>query len=304
MTGMCMKKIFPQNPTVQAFLSLLIILVTLLVLMVILADDLTDDVIEEIIGGSATEIIGAIITLIVVNVLFNRYNIEQEKKKEREAIIRADRVIDFLLDRYSLYLYLITHDVMTDYMFGDYDDKKNSAKYSLKHEIKPSDLQHMNQTNPLYVDPIISMKKRSIVYFFDNEKELRNMIFSILQTINFNFYKPIADAMLSYVEASTQNDLKECILDHYKPHYKTDKNGKITQQKPLIDDVIEWLKEGGLEKYISGLSENRNTVSGLHHPYYLLYEMIMKEKNALISYKDEVKKLTKGSIKCNKPHLI
>lgn len=77
---------------------------------------------ENILIGLTTNLIGIIITVSFVQNFFNKQDEEEEKKEERKKILRYNKLMEMLIDRYILFFQCTTTTITEREQFVDSKD--------------------------------------------------------------------------------------------------------------------------------------------------------------------------------------
>jgi hypothetical protein len=190
-----MKKVFKSPAIIVA-----IVLAFLIIAMhICIIRDLT-----QYPSGLVTEFVGIIVTVLFVQWLFDRKNIDNQKSDEKAKIVRSDKVVSLLVYRYTVLLHILTH----------YENEPLKIEdASLSNDFQIEDLAMLHKQCSLIG---VGGFRSTISVFFEIELELRNMFVSLLQNIDYKFNKQLSDAQTKFVEASLDFACRDEIMDNEK----------------------------------------------------------------------------------------
>ena len=224
-------------------------------------------------SGSITEIIGIIITVIFVQMLFDRNNEVNQRIDEKKKILRANKSISLLIDRYELFLFCMTNN----------NSKLEGGKPSLDNDYSIADLAHCHQQCLLmdysHYDSCVSL-------FFRNERELRDVFISLTQNIDLNYHPEMSALILRYIETSFDYDSSNAIIANEQLYT----NPNTPEQQPSILLISEALEKSGQE-YLDGLTHGRSKVSNAMYPYTRLFGLTQIQRKLLIEYRDCIRQI-------------
>lgn len=258
------KNIFKAHPILVSTIFLLILFTVLL----LLDSHNWNDVKCNLISGTSTEILGAIVTLWIVQTLLDKYNENLEEKDERRKILNSHKILDIFIEQYKTLLSIM----ITDY--GKYDEKKE--RYILQDDFNVTQLQYAHNICLLLNK---SSDFSNIHFFLKNELELRDLIISMIQNIDFHYHDDIYQQLRGYVDTSIKYDVRQAI----------EKNDNIikserAQNSSKYFDFLKDLMANHIQEFMQSLKEERANPSNLMYPYVILYYMINTEKEFLCNY--------------------
>lgn len=258
------QNIFKSHPILVSTAFLLILFAFLL-----LSDSHNwNDIKDNLISGTSTEILGAIITLLVVQALFDKYNTNLAKKDERSNIINSYKILSIYIKQYETLLFAMIND------YGEYE--KNTKKYDLHDNFDITQLQYAHNTCLLLTK---SANYSNIHFFLKVELELRELIISVLQNIDFNYHNELYQQLYGYVETSIKYDIRQAISQNDNII-----NVERTKKSSEHFDFIKDLLANHIKEFIKLLKEHKTTPSNIMYPYVVLYQMINIEKEYLCKY--------------------
>lgn len=253
---------------------------------------------NEYVSGTLTEIIGIVITVIFVDVMFNKSQKKNARELERKKIIRICRLIDLYLLRYIVYF-----DQLTNHP-GDIFDCKIStignAQGILIHLDSTCAMMMNNNQNMFYkTNEIINYIHFSCLYedshifiaggfrlkidcFYYYEKKIIKALKRLLTEVNFEYYKDIERLVLRFLDVSISNDISDFVEYNRKVVYESQ-----TKERTLkIEDDVKTLVSASFNESQDFNSRHR----GLK-PYQMLKNMLNEERSILHQYLIEINKL-------------
>lgn len=234
------------------------IVCSILIIVLILLWELGEGHWYKYYDGIFTELIGIIITVVFVQCLFDRKALTAEKQQELEQIQKFHRVLQKYIQEYTFYFNCVTTPI----------GARNNQSEEMNDDFNFSDIRD------LYM-PSLSMRngfiKPSIRCFYQYEQEIKNYMIAILTHTQLKHYKEIERLFLKFITASINGDFSDTILMNEK-------------NKSVIDTVIDIIKNKS-DEYIEGF-ENRNPsyISNMVTPYYVLYNLLIEERNIIKEY--------------------
>jgi len=260
------KYLFKSPMIVTSFVLLIIALI-----LIIINNRLFQQSLVDYISGTVTEIFGIIITVLFVQLIFEKKSTDNRKDEELRKILRSDRIIRLLIDNYTLFLHCMIHDY----------NEIIPDNPTLHVDFKISDLKYLHNRCLLMK---MGHDRLSISLFYESELELRNIFISIIQNIDLHFFPEISSLLLEYIKASYQFDSRGEILNNEKIYTSTDK-----KEKKEFTSVIKELLEQNAEQFMNDYFEGKITHANIMFPYMSLYIMIKKQKEILIKYNEIIK---------------
>lgn len=201
---------------------------------------------------------------------------QQSKEKECAIIKRFDRVLQQYIDRYITMFYCVVTPLEERRKQLNRSNGAMDAKLPETFCLK--DMRDLYQTSFLLKDGIYTS---SISSFLDIELSLRNEFIHLVENYDFEYYPSFPDIFLRFINVSLKYDCRDNILEVPKQ--------KIGE-KPMATFINEYLKNNAddfYKKVLNGKSISGNIMS----PYILLYEMMKQEREIVLQYQKEIKKL-------------
>jgi len=267
---MKIKYLFKTPTIITSFVLLIIALI-----LIIINKLLFKQVLVDYISGTITEIFGIIITILFVQLIFDKKSTDNKKDEELKKIIRSDKIICLLIERYTSFLHYMTHDYKVVF----------SINPSLNTDFNISDMKGLHRKS---LNENTGRDRSTISLFYESELELRNIFMSLIQNIDFNFFPEISSLLLEYIKVSYQFDARSEILNNERLRSGPDKKNFTL----IIEEYLEKSAEKILNEYLEGKMLYRNMLL----PYINLYIMLIKQKNILIKYNENIKKYIKENM--------
>jgi len=143
---------------------------------------------NSILIGIATNLVGIIVTVSFVQYFLDKQNVLNEKKEERNTILRYNRIMEYLIKRFICYFDIILTTL----------DKRHELDLScFKDNYKFSDMRDLYVGSHLVRDGLFQPAVES---FYNTEKKLIEFCNTIICNINFKYYSEISDLLLKLVE--------------------------------------------------------------------------------------------------------
>ena len=122
----------------------------------------------------------------------------------------------------------------------------------------------------------------SIELFYKEEELLRGFLIMMSNNIDFKYYPDILRTFLSFINSSLSMDVKGTILGNVHVFSNKKKLSEIAANMIAANPKKNWEK-----KYDSG-----NLNGNLIVPYVILFKLMKKERQLIIDYLDQIKKLS------------
>ncbi len=137
-------------------------------------------IINSIIIGLATNLIGIIVTVSFVQYFIDRQNEKKEQTEEIEKILRYNRVMELLIDRYTLFFKCLTSII----------EKRRECAESkdLLYDFSFEDMADMYKLSTVLS---VELLRPSIELFYEAEHKLRDYMMDTLKNIDFKYNKDL-----------------------------------------------------------------------------------------------------------------
>ena len=224
---------------------------------------------NSIIFGVATNLIGIVITISFVQYFLDQQRNKDMQNEEAKKILRQDRIMQILIDRYIAYYNQLTtpHDTIIGNSYFDSEQLNLSFDFP--------DLRGLYQCSLFLRDrPYTPV----IVSFYEVELTLRDYCITILRDIDFRFFPEIREILLEFVRKSISLDVRNAVLA-YIP--RSIENQEVSEMiaKYIVDDTNNWVG-----RYHSG-----ELNSNIMIPFVMLYDMLKSEGELISKYREEIK---------------
>jgi hypothetical protein len=217
--------------------------------------------ISEYFSGIITELVGIIVTVLFVQVLFDKKNTNEQKEHELAEIKRFHRILKLYIDRYIRFY----NRVATPLGEKVPTDPFQTGKFKIK------DMCDLHEISLFITD---GSMKPAIDIFYEIEHIIRDYFITTLLRIDFEYFPDISELIISFIDISIRFDSSGEIL------YA--KNIRIGD-KPAIAVNKKMIQENGEEFYNEFIKGNRQNANSMH-PYAYLYMMMQEERKILVKY--------------------
>ena len=201
----------------------------------------------------------------------------QSKEKECAMIKRFDRVLQQYIERYVTMFYCVVTPLEERLKQVDGPNSAMNAKMPEMFCLK--DMHDLYQSSLLLRD---GTSDSSISAFLDIEFSLRNEFIHLVENNDFEHYSSFPDIFLRFVNVSLKYDCRGNILE---PPYR-----KVGEQ-PMVAHISKLL-ENKADNFYKEVLAGRGIGGNLMSPYILLYEMMKQEREIVLQYQEEIKKIT------------
>ncbi|MDD5623214.1 MAG: hypothetical protein PHI23_00705 [Candidatus Peribacteraceae bacterium] len=223
-------------------------LFALLLLLLLFADYQwgTNPWLGDYIRGTATSVIGTILTVFIVERLLSR---EDEREEKREAMAQIDR-LDVLLRMYILnyhkYAYLMT---------CSYEDQCKEISFVQQN----FDFKRLTNVFNLSLHMQDGIGSRAYKLFFENLERLLNVMRDSMLNIDFKYFPELSQFMIQFIKKSEAMNCHKAVDGDYQSFLSS---GPVTDKWLPVQLIKDY--EGPLEY------KPHNTIN----IYILLYQMI------------------------------
>ncbi|GHU92376.1 hypothetical protein FACS189479_01110 [Spirochaetia bacterium] len=227
-----------------------------------------DASISEYISGTITELIGIIITVIFVQVLFDKKSEKEESSDERSDIKRMHNVLNLYINKYIMYFNCVASTL----------ENRNKSNVFKTGNFSIKDICDLHKASLLTNEGMLTP---SIDGFCEIEHKIREYIITIIERIDFKYYSKIGDILMGYIHTSMQYDSSGQLLNA---------KNMTSGGKPEIERASKMILEHGEDFFQEFLKGNRQTAN-MMHPYVFLFLMMQTEREILLRYLDEAQKI-------------
>lgn len=222
--------------------------------------------------GLVTEFFGIIVTVIFVQVLFDRKSIKDAQRDEIDAIKRADKVMQLYIEEYVSDFYNVSTPLAN-----------RTGSVCMPERFELSDmcdlfLMSLNINSRMYT--------RCIDLFDAIELTLRNYIIELLVNIDFKYNKNLEELLLEFVKISATYDMREAIKS--SSEIITSSSEKKYEGQKFSVLISDMLRNEGNEFYKRFDTDEKN-VSHPLAPYVFIYIKMNKERDLINEYQNIIK---------------
>ena len=249
---------------------LLLISFILMYIAYLLCNDYINNTVNVLICIS-TNLLGIIVTVSFVQHVYSKQDDSRKRLEEKDKIMRYHTVLDILIKRYCMFYVSVTTPL----------SKRNISdlQLSFQQDFKFEDMRDLYKVSDYITDGILSS---SIELFYKEEELLRGFLIMMSNNIDFKYYPDILRTFLSFINSSLSMDVKGTILGNVHVFSNKKKLSEIAANMIAANPKKNWEK-----KYDSG-----NLNGNLIVPYVILFKLMKKERQLIIDYLDQIKKLS------------
>lgn len=219
----------------------------------------------------ATECIGLILTVCLIQQIINKRDENKEKTEEKTKILRQHNIVLIYLQDYIKCFHCTTTPIVNRFVDG----------IDLKKDFKITDLYDLHKTS---LDLSLPINKSSIESFYKYEHKLRDEFVRMLNNIDFKYYPKFISIISEFIQSSVASDISDVIVSNEHSNMGTDKK--------ISDFASEMLKQENIQELY--LKFKKGEINGnLIIPYFLLFDLLKKEQQLLLNYLEEIDNLTK-----------
>lgn len=264
--------------TAAGKVSVLLILISTIMLLMVLCDSTSKvaisvnivNNINNILIGLATNFIGIIVTVSFVQHFIDKQNMEDERKEEVGKILRYNKIMKLLIDRYTLFFQCVTSPI----------EKRTNDVFSkdLLKEFSFSDMADLYKLSGVLT---VELLKPSIELFYEAEQALRNYMVEIIKNIDFKYNRKIENVLIEFIRQSQEMDVSGVIINNQQMFAGNKKQSETVSQYIKDDIQYKWV-----DRYLQG-----NLSAHLMRPYVTLYFLLKIEGRILTEYQQLIDSL-------------
>ena len=215
--------------------------------------------------GLGTNIYGLVITILFIQRILDKHNIEKDIKEEKQKIIRFNSLTQISIADYITSFQDLTTPIGTT--------QNLNLNFSFE------DIQYLYCSSLL----ITKLQKSKIMVFFENEKKLENDLLRMISEINFFYYPEIRDIIICFIKEIKENDVCDGIIA----------NKKISAGNRTLGDLaVDMIKDNKNQDWITKF-DNNLLRGNIIVPYVVLYKSLHKQISLIIEYQNLIKKVDK-----------
>lgn len=238
------------------------VLVLVVVILILLKVDNETESLMGYISGIITELIGIVVTVGLIQLIFDRNADEKAREHERKLIIKYLQIFDIYLKQYKLYYNLLVIPIK------EQDISLEVAEGDFITDIRLSRMTDIYRTTLLVCDNIMQPRCK---YFFDQEKVLHDFIVKFLLEIEFVYYQEVQDLLQKFIDTSTKYNSYEGIMGYI--------NMRVGQEKATQCIEKDLLKNG--DEFVRKFLNEEVSGSNLLTPFYTLQLLMRHEVEIL-----------------------
>ena len=212
----------------------------------------------------ATECVGLIVTICIIQNIFDKVESKKEKEEENKKILEYSKLISIYLSYYKRAFYCVVTPI----------EKRDFENIEFPLEINLNNLKDLHRTTLLITD---SVKKSSVEALFEYERLLKNAFKTLIDNMNFKYNQTLRKIMLDFIMLASISDVSSAILDH--KNYEDVL--KLIEKMLESDDLENLYKE----------FKNNDLQSNLIMPYFMLYDSLNDKQNIIIEYEKTIESL-------------
>lgn len=252
----------------------LFIFSAIMLMLVCCCSDCLDEVINNILIGLATNLIGIVVTISFVQYFVDKQDIDEERKEEAKKILRYHKIMELLIDRYTLFFQCLTSPI----------EKRSEIARSkdLQRDFTFSDLSELYNLSLVLS---VELLRPTVELFYDAEHELRDFIIEMIKSIDFKYNSRIESILTEFIRQSKERDVSGVIINNQQI---------IAGSKKQSDEVAQYIKEDEKFGWVDRFT--RGELSGhLMTPYVILYLLLKTEGQLLTEYQRLAGELKEGN---------
>ncbi|MBE7704390.1 MAG: hypothetical protein E7Z90_01105 [Cyanobacteria bacterium SIG29] len=218
----------------------------------------------------ATECIGLILTVCLIQQIINKRDENKEKLEEKMKILRQHKIVSIYFQDYIKCFHCVTTPINNRFIDG----------IDFKKDFKINELYDLHETS---LDLSLPINESSIKSFYKYEHKLRDEFIRMLNNIDFKYYTEFISIISEFIQSSVASDISDAIINNERLNMGSDKK--------ISDVVSEMLKqENSQELYIKF---KKGEFSGnIIIPYFVLFDLLKKEQQLLLNYLEKIDNLT------------
>lgn len=273
-----MEKIIKKIPWLataagKVSMVLFFISVIMVVIALILSNNTLNNEIVNILLGLATNCIGIIVTVAFVQYFLNKQQIKNEEKEEKNIILRHNRILTFLIERYIAYYNCVTVPI----------DKRNGNYTEFKTTFAFSDMKDLYKTSLLLCDEIY---EPAIKLFYKAEENLKEYMINMLTNVDFKYNANLQEILLEFVQSSIKYDSKSAIIGNMNSYIGSKKYIDVVEEDIAEEEKHNWLKK----------AKDKTLGSNMMISYINLYNLLHIEIALIVKYQKYIEDLNKKNL--------
>ena len=229
--------------------------------------------INNILFGLATNLLGIIVTVSFVQYFIDKQDARQEEREEKAQILRYNRLMSVLVQRYKMYFYCVVTPM---------EMRAQKDINALDENFNFEDMCDLHEQSLYICD---GCAESSIALLYKAENKVREYMVRMLESVQFKYNEELKNVILEFVEKSYAYDVREGILGNEKLYAGQKKISEMA--KDAIADVsYNWVEK----------VNNGEVKSNIIVPYVQLYELLREEIQILKRYTNYITKIENEEI--------
>lgn len=231
---------------------------------------------KEILYDLSIGVFSAMVLVCFIDEIGQRIQIRQSKEKECAMIKRFDRVLQQYIDRYIIMFYCVVTPV--EERFKRVNGSNGYLGVKLPETFCLKDMRDLHQPSLLLED---GLSGSAVSSFFDIELLIRNEFIRLVENYDFEHYPFFPDIFLRFIDVSLKYDCRGNILEAPR---------QTVGEQSMVVTISERLKNNADDFYKEVLA-GKGSSSNIMTAYIFLYEMMKQEREIILQYQEEIKKL-------------
>lgn len=236
-------------------------------------DEFTVNNVNSLLISLGTNFIGIWITISFVQYFLDKQNEKDEKHQEIATILRYNRVMNILLQRYFRYCFCVTTPIAA---------RNKYVSFTPNTEFVFSDMYDMYNTTAFAIDNIM---EPAIVSFYKSEDKMYRYVHRMIENIPFKYNKNLAKILMNISEIRLTLDSKDAILGNMN---------SMPGERPLSETISEYIKSNAND-WVK-MFDMGQLQSNIMLPYVLLYKRLKKEIELFNEYQKCIEQLKKSEV--------
>lgn len=236
-------------------------------------DEFTANNVNSLLISLGTNFIGIWITISFVQYFLDKQNEKDEKHQEIATILRYNRVMNILLQRYFRYCFCVTTPIAA---------RNKYVSFTPNTEFVFSDMCDMYNTTAFAIDNIM---EPAIVSFYKSEDKVYRHVHRMIENIPFKYNKNLAKILMNISEIRLTLDSKDAILGNMN---------SMPGERPLSETISEYIKSNAND-WVK-MFDMGQLQSNIMLPYVLLYKRLKKEIELFNEYQKCIEQLKKSEV--------
>ena len=257
-----------------------LIIISIGIILIIIAfsslgsfDEFTANNVNSLLISLGTNFIGIWITISFVQYFLDKQSEKDEKHQENVTILRYNRVMNILLQRYFGYCFCVTTPIA---------ERNKYDSFTPNTEFVFSDMCDMYKIAALTIDNLMDPV---IVSFYKSEDKIHRYVDRMIENIPFEYNMNLAEILMAISEIHLTLDSKEAILGNINI---------MSGERPLSETVSDYIKSNS-DDWVK-MFDMGQLQSNIMFPYVLLYKKLKKEIELFNEYQKYIEELKKSEV--------